>query len=211
MKKEPKHIRYLKSINACGDSITFASNYKTIQETWDACERPDWLFWLLGKQARGVGSDSRNRIVFAAAQCARTALKYTKDPRVLSCILTVEGYTRGENTIEEVRTARADAAAAYAAAYADAADAAYAAAYAYAAAAAAAAADADAAYAAAAAAADAAYAAAAAAAAAYAAADAARQACLKNCAKIIKDLFPIIRMGRWVEGPHYVEKKKEQE
>ncbi|MCV5968765.1 putative immunity protein, partial [Lactococcus petauri] len=69
----------------------------------------------------------RETLVLAACECARTALPFTKDPRVLVCIETTERWCRGEATLAEVRKEMTDAAA-YA--DADAAYAAYAAAYA---------------------------------------------------------------------------------
>lgn len=204
-----QHVKYLKSINACSAAVVFAKKYNTMQEVWNACNRLDWLFWLLTKQALGIGSDSRKAITFAAAQCARTALKYTKDPKVLARILTIEGYTRGENTIGQIMLTRDAAVYATADAAADAVDAA---AYAAANAAAAAATAADAAVYAAVYAADAAaYAAADAAAdAAVYAASSARLACLLECVEIIKTLFPVIKCGKWVANPNYKEKNNEQ-
>ena len=80
------------------------------------------MLWIIAKTA--VESD-RKTIVSIACECARLALPYTKDPRVLACIETTEAWTRGEATIEQVRSARwaayaAADAAAYAAADADA-------------------------------------------------------------------------------------------
>jgi hypothetical protein len=132
----------LRALGACSEARTWAKPYETLEAAWNACERGDWLLWLAGK----LGLD-RKRLVFAACQCARTALPRAKDDSVLKCIETTEAWTRGEVTLEQVRTARRGlsfSAAAYAAAYAADAYAAYAAAYsaAYAAAADAAAADA---------------------------------------------------------------------
>ncbi len=93
------------------------------EASWLACERADWLLWIAAR----VLAPERKRVVWTACQCARTALKYTKDPCVLACIEMTERWCRDQATIEEVRKARhAAAAAAYAAyaanaAYADAA------------------------------------------------------------------------------------------
>ena len=161
-----KHITYLKKQGPCHDAIVYAKGFKTLQETWDACERGDWMLWILGKQSGKPGTKSRKKLVLTACKCARLSLKYvTKgDKRPLKAIQTAEKYAKGIDgvTLQDVRAA-ADAAY-VAAAYA---------AYAAAAYAAAAAAYADA---------------------ADAAAAAAREKTLKKCADIVKKDYPKIRM-----------------
>jgi len=183
-------ISLLDDLNACSQSKDWvkAQNMASLEDAWLKCERADWLLWFAAK--RGL---DRKKLVFIACQCARTALKYTKDERVLKCIETAEAWTGDEVSIEELKKARDSAYAAYSAA-ADASDAAYAA---YSAAAAADASDAAYAAYAASAAYAAAYAADAYAAAdaadAYAAADAAyatRIKAQKECADIVRKYLP---------------------
>jgi hypothetical protein len=177
------HIEKLQEINACSESIEWASQYSTAQEAYDACERGDWLLWLHAR----ARSDPR---ILTRAKCeiARTVLHLVPDgedrPRI--AIETAERWARGEASEGEIRGAYSAAAAS-----SDASDAAYAAAYAsavyfaaYAASAAASAADA----ASAASNADAADAADAAASADAAAA--ARLASLKSSAEIVRSHFP---------------------
>jgi len=222
--KEPRtpegFMDLLRGLGACWEAKEWADG-KTLRESWNTCERGDWMLWLAAR----VGAD-RKRLVLAACACARLSLKYVSPgedrPRV--AIETAEKWAHGEATIEEVKAAAAAyaaaadaaayaadavnaagtyaAAAAYAAYAADAVNAAgtYAAAAAYAAAADAAAyaaytAAADAAADAAAYAADAAGTAAYAAdAAAYAADDAgtARTKTLRDCADILRTFFPAL-------------------
>jgi len=153
----------LTELGACPEAVKWAGR-KTPKKAWETCKQSDWLLWIAGKL-----NVDRKLLVLAACGCARTALKYIPagEDRPRIAIETAEAWTRGEATIEQVRTA---AYAAYAAA-----DAAYAAADAAASAAASAAADA--AYAAA----DAAYAA------ASAAADAAAR---KDIADIVRKIIP---------------------
>lgn len=80
------------------------------QQAWDICQRPECMLRLIGHSA--TDADAR-KVVMCACDFARTALPFTDDPCVLECISTVEKWTRGEATIEEVRVA-ADACAAYA-------------------------------------------------------------------------------------------------
>jgi hypothetical protein len=97
---------YLKSLHACEVACEWAETYADIQAAWDACERSDWMLWLLAKTA------DRKLVVSMACLCARTALVHVPDgeSRPLKAIITAEAWTRGEATIEEVRAAR-DAAA----------------------------------------------------------------------------------------------------
>ena len=196
--KNSEVSKILSKLSVCSDARVFCRGHKTIKAAWLACERGDWLLWFAGKL-----DIDRKVLVFVACQCARLVLKNTTDKRVLKCIEITERWTADNAMIEEMITARRDAAdAADAAAYAAYAYAAAYAAYAYAAAAAAAyAAAADAADAAAA---YAAYAAAAAAdAAAYAAADAAdatRKETLKICADLVRKYIPWSVIAAAIKG-----------
>ena len=175
----------LVALDACREAVEWANIHPDLAAAWAACERGDWMLWLIGKTINQEPEhDDRKRLVFAACRCARLALPHTKDPRVLACIETCERWSRGEATIQELYKADAFAASdAYAAAFAaSAAFAAASAAYA----AASAASDSFAAFAAAFAASDAGYA-------AYAAADyaaAARLECYRDCAAIVRGLYP---------------------
>jgi len=156
----------IKSIYPCSGAVRWMDHYETPQEAWDACERGDWMLWLMGHKS------DRKLSVRAACGCARLSLKYAKGSEALNAIEAAEGWCEGKVTQHEVKIA-ADAAAYAADAAADAA--AYAAAYAADAYAAADAADAAAAYA---------YAAAAAAAAA------ARPKMLSDCAAVVRRFCP---------------------
>ncbi len=158
----------LKRLRACDEALAWAVGYSDPDTAWAACERGDWMLWLLGKQAGGPGSDARRPLTLAACECARLVLQHVRagELRPLRAIEAAEDWARGgTTTLDQVRFA---AYAAYAAHAAAAAAAAYAA-------------DAYAAHAAAAAAAYAAD--------AYADA-AARTRTLKACADIVRKHYP---------------------
>jgi hypothetical protein len=119
-------VEKLHILRACREAIVWVGGQETYEQAWATCERGDWMLWLLGKFAGPAWGEKRKPLVLAACECARLALPYTKDPRVLKCIETAEAWTRGEATNEEIYAAAdaaaaaadAAAAAAYAAAYA---------------------------------------------------------------------------------------------
>ena len=123
-------VSLLNDLDACFTAQKWVRQNKfiSLDEAWLKCERGDWMLWFAAKR-----NIKRETLVLIACECARLALLFTKDPRVLKCIETAEAWTRGEATIERVCEARVAAYAAYAAAADDAYDAAYAAAAAYAA------------------------------------------------------------------------------
>ena len=95
------------AMDACPDAVDWARGYDSLDSAWSACERGDWMLWL----AERFGADNKT-LVLAACDCARLALPYTSDPRVLACIETTERWARGEATLEELSAARAAASAA---------------------------------------------------------------------------------------------------
>jgi hypothetical protein len=150
---------------ACSDAVKWLTKSKitTLKQTWEKCQRGEWMIWTLRK----AGKMDKPMAVKIAVACAQRVLTIyeKKNPGKLAPRQAIEAAlawleNQTEENVEKARIAAADAAyaaayaaaaAAYDAAYAAAAaayDAAYAAAYAY-----------DAAYAAAADAAAAAYAA----------------------------------------------------
>ena len=158
----------IKHLRPCGEANEWASKYTSPAKAWAACERGDWMMWLIGKASGPPESAGRKKLVLCACDCARLALpifekRRPNDDRVRKCIETAERWANGKATINELRAARKAAAAA-----AGACDAYYAAAAA-----------------AAAYAATAAYAYAATAAAAYA-----RAITLKQCADIVRKHYP---------------------
>jgi len=184
---------------ACFQAMEWARTQPTAQAAWDACERGDWMLWLLAYYAGPPGSAKRKKLVLCACDCASLARKHASgSTRAVfdRCQRVARSWARNRGaSLDDVRAAAYaafDAAsAAYAAAYAAASAAsasAYAAAYAAASAASAAFDAASAAStAASAASASAAYAAAAA---AYAATDRARSTILLRCAKIVRKHYP---------------------
>ena len=139
-----EHIAYLKSLQACSESIAYAEQYDSMREAWEACRRPDWMLWLLSH----VGHQDDRVYRRYACWCVRNtplpdgrkAWDMLTDERSRAAVAVAEQFADGAAGDQELAAARASAdasadaadAAAYAArsAYYAAADAADAAAYA---------------------------------------------------------------------------------
>lgn len=100
----------LVSLRACPEAVKWAEG-KSLKSVWATCARADWMLWLCGRMAGKDGWPTRQQVVFAACQCARTALKHVPpgEARPLAAIETAERWSRGEATLAGV-CAAADAA-----------------------------------------------------------------------------------------------------
>ena len=112
-------LERIKRMKACEVAIKWAEQFDTIEEAWQACERGDWMLWLLGKTSGKPGSNKKRKLVLASCACARLSLPYVQEEetRPLKAIETAEAWARGEEgiTLEVVRTAADAAYAAFAA------------------------------------------------------------------------------------------------
>src|SRR3990170_2573765 len=110
---ENNWVTQLVKLRACREALEWVRDYQSLDDAWQHCERGDWMLWLAGKLSGNSESDSRKKVVLAACQCARLALKYVKsgEERPLKAIEITEAWTRGEGniTLSDVREA-ADAA-----------------------------------------------------------------------------------------------------
>ena len=85
-------------LGACAEARAWASNYPTLHDAWSACDRGDWMLWLIACTL------PRERLVWVACQIARTALVYVPawEDRPRLEIETAEAWARGETSLEEV-------------------------------------------------------------------------------------------------------------
>ena len=116
-----KHSK-LNELNACREAVEWCSDFGTLQEAWDKCERGDWMLWYLGQTCGATETDSHRTMTACKAACARLVLhiweaKYPDDARPKLAIEAAEKYSRGEITAAFAASA-AYAAFAAAAAYA---------------------------------------------------------------------------------------------
>ena len=129
-----KHVDYLESLNACKKAIDYAAGFATLQSSWDACARGDWMLWLIGRTIDRTNETELRKITLAKARCAKLVIHLMKDERSRNAVEVAEQFGLGNATRQELdaaasasANANAYAAAAAAAANASASAAAYAA------------------------------------------------------------------------------------
>lgn len=94
------HIDFLKSLDACDEAVDWAEQFDDSQTAWDACERADWMVWLMAYTVIGAPwSDARRPFVLAACECARLPLRYVPahEHRPRIAIECAESWARGEH------------------------------------------------------------------------------------------------------------------
>ena len=99
--------QFLADHQACVDARVWLGDLDLAPaQAWRECPRGDWLLWA----AVTVGVD-RTLVVRAACACARLALQYLPagELRPLRCLEVTERWCDGRATIDEMRTALADA------------------------------------------------------------------------------------------------------
>lgn len=111
----------LEAIGACEDAVEWARGYKSFAEAWEACERADWLAWLVMRVAGPFGSETHRRASALVGRLAATAPapkgEKPDSPR-LEALGLVERYGRGEAVTRDELRAAAYATYAASAAYA---------------------------------------------------------------------------------------------
>lgn len=105
------YILQIEKLNACKAAVSDARNYQTSQELWTACERGDWMLWLIAR-TRGDTEKSLRKLTLAKARCAKLVLRLMKDERSRNAVAVAERLGLGQATREELAAACIEAAAA---------------------------------------------------------------------------------------------------
>ena len=107
-------IRAISRLGACKDAMEWAESYDSLPEAWAACERGDWMLWLLGRLSGEPGSEGRRKLVLTTCQCARLALPYVVEgeERPRKTIEVTEAWAKNEGgiTLEDIQNAAEGAA-----------------------------------------------------------------------------------------------------
>jgi hypothetical protein len=90
-------------MQSCSEAVKWAKPYATLQAAWDACERADWMCWLLVH----LHPHTTGQVRLALCACARTALKYVPagEERPRLAIECAERYAMGQATDAELAAA----------------------------------------------------------------------------------------------------------
>ena len=76
-KSNPTPAAFLAQHSACAAGAAFAMQYQTMADVWDACQRPDWLLWILDRLDMPLDQDRRLFAVWCAV--CTPCLLYTSD------------------------------------------------------------------------------------------------------------------------------------
>ena len=96
----------LTTLRACYEAIEWASIQEgSFQESWDKCERPDWMLWLLRRSKA-----NHKEFVLVNCKIVRSVLGYIpEEKRPLKTIQVTEAWVREEATSKEVEEAMLEA------------------------------------------------------------------------------------------------------
>jgi hypothetical protein len=106
-------IEKLKDMNACDKAIQWLEHnqFKYFQEAWDACERGDWMLWLIGQTTDRENEAKLRKLTLAKARCAKLVIHLMSDKRSKNAVLVAEQFGMGRATRQELDTYAAYAAA----------------------------------------------------------------------------------------------------
>ena len=95
-------------LHAFSAAVEFASRYKSINNEWCSCDRPDWLLWYAGR--RLTGEAHHRMFVRIAVDCARLVLPLFEsarlgDRRVRDCLDVTQRWIDGTATFVDVAAA----------------------------------------------------------------------------------------------------------
>jgi hypothetical protein len=74
-----EYIRAIKKLGACEEAVKDAHNFKTSKELWAACERGDWMLWLIGRTIQRSDETALRKLTLVKARCAKLVIHLMKD------------------------------------------------------------------------------------------------------------------------------------
>lgn len=103
--------RKFKVLGACDDAVAWAKNYDSLEAAWAACDRGDWMLWLVGRtSASEPWSDARKPLVACCVEVAREVLpiyeaQYPDDSTVRDCLDLFARWASGEQIARDALVA----------------------------------------------------------------------------------------------------------
>lgn len=99
----------LRKLGACSDAIEWAKGYDSLDAAWTACDRGNWMLWLVGRVSGKPGNEARRKLALCLCDVVEPALRFVPDGVDASHIaIDVLGrWARGEDgvTLYDVRRA----------------------------------------------------------------------------------------------------------
>ena len=99
----------LKRIGACDDAVEWSKGYDDDQVAWDACERGDWLLWIIGKRLKSKPwSDERKPLVLCCIEVTLTVKHLWPKAQAANldaAMRTLQKWCNGKATTEEANAA----------------------------------------------------------------------------------------------------------
>ncbi len=92
----------LEQHGACSEARAWAASYSTPAAAWDACHRPDWMFWALDK----IDYHNDRALRLYACWCVRQVWHLLGDERSRNAVEVAERYAVGEATDAELAATR---------------------------------------------------------------------------------------------------------
>jgi hypothetical protein len=103
------HVKALQALDACSEAIEFARGFESIDEAWQACERGDWMLWLIGKTIGcAPWTKGRKPLLACTLDCAETAahLRPAQASTIDASVAVLRAWIEGKATTKEAREAR---------------------------------------------------------------------------------------------------------
>lgn len=105
----------IKQLKACDAAVVWLeeNQFASLDKAWQACERGDWMLWLIGRTMNHDDEAQLRKLTLAKARCSKLVVHLMKDERSRNAVEVAEQFGLGNATRQELADAAADAAAAY--------------------------------------------------------------------------------------------------
>jgi len=89
----------LRAMGACPAAVKWARGYPSLQAAWDACERGDWMMWMIG-HTPGLDLRRVGWLCYALASQSQYLVP-PEERRPADCLALVARWCHGDTTITE--------------------------------------------------------------------------------------------------------------
>ena len=114
------YIEKIVELEACDSSINWleSHNFPTLQDAWNACERGDWMSWLIEHTMEEVGDmEQHEKLVLAFIECLGLCKEMIPEDLMERATETALASVRKEVSSEDVRSLISDVSAVWEAVY----------------------------------------------------------------------------------------------